>query len=61
MKVLYLDRTDFALWYKWLETERFSWPRDRESVAAITAEELKGLLSGIDYFCIHKEVSFSRV
>lgn len=61
LKILYWDKTGFALWYKRLETEHFPWPKDRESVAAITALELEGLLSGIDYFCIHKEISFSRV
>ena len=61
LKILYWDRTGFALWYKRLEAERFPWPKDQESVAAITADELEGLLSGIDYFYIHKEISFSRV
>ena len=55
------DRTGFALWYKRLEAARFPWPMDRESAATITAEELEGLLSGIDYFCIHEEITFSRV
>ena len=61
LKILYWDRTGFALWYKRLEADRFPWPKDRESVAAITAGELEGLLSGIDYFYIHKEISFSCV
>ena len=61
LKILYWDRTGFALWYKRLEAERFPWPKDRESVAAITVDELEGLLSGIDYFYIHKEISFSHV
>lgn len=61
LKVLYWDRTGFAIWYKRLEVDRFPWPKDQESVAAITAEELEGLLSGIDYFRIHKEMTYSRV
>jgi len=50
LKVLYWDKSGFALWYKRLEVEHFAWPKDRESVATITAEQLEGLLSGIDYF-----------
>ena len=61
LKILYWDRNGFAVWSKRLEAERFPWPKDRKSVAAITAAELEGLLSGIDYFCIHKEMTFSRV
>ena len=61
LKVLYWERTGFALWYKRLEAERFAWPKDPEAVAAITTAELEGLLSGIDYFCIHKEMTFSSV
>jgi len=61
LKILYWDRTGFALWYKRLEAERFAWPKDRDSVATITAGELEGLLSGIDYFSVHKEITFSCV
>ena len=61
LKILYWDRTGFAMLYKRLEADRFPWPDDREAVAAVTPEELEGLLSGIDYFRKHKEMTFSRV
>ena len=61
LKILYWDKSGFALWYKRLETERFPWPKDQESAAAVTADRLEGLLSGIDYFSMHKEITFSGV
>ena len=49
LKILYWDRTGFALWYKRLEKERFHWPRKLESdVVTIDREKLVWLLSGID-------------
>jgi transposase len=49
LKVLYWDRTGFALWYKRLERERFKWPR-RYPEAVMTLDEhyWQRLLSGFD-------------
>lgn len=51
LKVLYWDRSGFALWTKRLERERFRWPKHHEDdVIASSAEQLEKLLFGFDVF-----------
>ena len=51
LKILYWDRSGFALWYKRLEKARFPWPRDElRPTVELTARELGWLLDGIDFF-----------
>ena len=51
LKVLYWDRSGFALWYKRLERARFPWLEARgAAVVSITGRELRWLLDGIDFF-----------
>ena len=53
IKILYFDRTGFALWYKRLERDKFQWPRKlEESVILLSQEKLAMLLDGIDVWKI---------
>lgn len=51
LKLIYWDRTGFALWYKRLEKERFRWPRGHgDEAITIDPDQLERLLSGLDVF-----------
>lgn len=51
MKVIYWDRSGFAMWVKRLEKERFKWPQKlKEDTVKISSEQLQRLLSGLDIF-----------
>ena len=49
LKVLYWDETDFALWQKRLERDKFKWPRHWDSdPVVIDHEQWQWLLRGFD-------------
>lgn len=59
VKILYWDKSGYALWWKSLEREKFSWPRrGNDGKRTLTNRELKWLLEGIDIERIemHEEV-----
>lgn len=62
VKILYWDRTGFALWYKRLEEAKFAWPMTTESVVKLTREQLEWLLSGVDIWKIktHAELRYEN-
>lgn len=49
MKVLYFDRSGYALWIKRLEREQFPWPKKHEeTVVQLSPEQFSWLLNGYD-------------
>jgi transposase len=66
LKILYFDRSGFALWQKRLERENFPWPKLKthdEPVLRLSPEQLRWLLDGHDIWRMKKpfeELRFSR-
>jgi transposase len=48
IKILYWDKTGFALWYKRLEKDKFKWPKQSDAVLSFNAEQFDWLLRGLD-------------
>jgi transposase len=64
IKVLYFDKSGFALWQKRLERERFFWPKKiSDGVVRLTAEQFEWLLDGYDVWKMRafKELKFAKV
>lgn len=59
LKCIYWDRNGFCLWLKRLEKDHFPWPLTEDEVKEINYEELKMLLSGIDFWKAHKEIHYT--
>lgn len=62
IRILYWDKTGFALWMKRLEKDRFPWPKKFTSrEVQIRANELEWLLDGVNIWTIkpHTELHFS--
>ena len=49
LRILYWDKSGFALWHKQLEEDKFYWPKSEdEQKKTIKPEELQWLLTGVD-------------
>jgi len=61
LKILYWDKTGFALWYKRLEKDKFKWPsRANEDYIDLTEQQLIWLLEGYDVIG-HQHVSYQNI
>jgi transposase len=62
MKILYFDRSGFALWLKRLENSKFPWPKNFEQeTILITREDMALLLDGVNVWSRFEEVHFEHV
>jgi len=61
LKAVYWDKSGFWLSQKRLEKEKFPWPDTAEAARELSAEELKMLLAGIDFFKAHKTLHYKEV
>ena len=61
LKVLYWDKTGFALWYKRLEKDKFKWPTKLTSQSfTVSEQQLHWLFDGFDVLG-HQAVIFESV
>lgn len=62
MKILYFDRSGFALWLKRLEDSKFPWPRNfEEEIISMEAKNLELLLDGINVWSRFNDVHFDHI
>jgi transposase len=62
MKILYFDRSGFALWLKRLEDSKFPWPRKLEQeTVSITAKDMAMILEGVNIFSRFEDVHFEHL
>jgi len=62
MKILYFDRSGFALWMKRLEGSKFPWPfKFDEETIVIPAKDMELLLEGINVWTRFEDVHFEHV
>ena len=62
MKILYYDKTGFALWSKRLEEEKFPWKKIfKDKVSSVTVSDLKFILSGVNIFSKHTKRIYTTV
>ena len=62
LKMIYFDRSGFALWLKRLEDSRFPWPTHfDEDTVKIELKDLRLPLDGVNIFTRFREVSFEHV
>jgi len=61
LKILYWDRTGFALWYKRLEADRFKWPKPlQKDCIELSKQQLSWLLEGYDVVG-HQAVNYQNI
>ena len=62
MKMLYFDRSGFALWLKKLEDSKFPWPRAAsEETISVSTSDLALLLDGVNIWTRFEEVHFDQL
>jgi len=62
IRILYWDKTGFALWWKGLDKERFIVPKPRGDTIELGDRELELILDGYDVFRVkpHEKISYER-
>jgi transposase len=63
LKILYFDRSGFALWFKRLEDSKFPWPTklNEETTILINLSDMELLLEGVNVWTRFEEVHFDQV
>ena len=60
LKAIYWDRNGFCMYLKRLEKHKFPWPKNRGEAEAITLDQFRMLLDGIDFWKAHTELNYTK-
>jgi len=61
LKAVYWDKNGFWLCQKRLEKDKYPWPDTAEIAKELSVEELKMLLTGIDFFKAHQTLYYKKI
>ncbi len=62
LKILYFDKSGFALWLKKLEASKFPWPKNlNQDVVEIDGKDMELLLDGVNVWTRFEKVDFEHV
>jgi transposase len=62
IKMLYIDKSGFALWLKKLDASKFAWPKNLDQdVIEISREDLELMLDGVNIWTRFKKICFDHV
>jgi transposase len=61
LKVVYWDRSGFAVWSKRLAKAKYFWPQTEEQAKEIDVKRLRMLLDGIDFWHAHETLAYAEV
>jgi transposase len=61
LKAIWWDKTGFWLSQKRLEKDKFPWAENEAEAGELSADELRMLLAGIDFFKAHRPLFYKKV
>jgi len=60
-KVVYWDRSGFAIWSKRLTKVKYIWPYSDQQARESDVKRLRMLLDGIDFWHAHETLAYSEI
>lgn len=60
IKALYWDRNGFCLWQKRLAEDKFPWPQGATQNLEVSLDDLRLLLTGVNFFMRHEDKNFGK-
>lgn len=61
IKILYWNKTGFAVWHMRLEQDRFHWPDSEFEIIDIDAKQMSWLLAGLEIDKAHRRLLYDEI
>lgn len=61
LKIFYWELNGFCLWRKWIEENRFPWPREAGEVRKIMVAQIGLRLGGVDFWRAHQVKRYTNL